>query len=39
MPAKKGKKGKKDEDWGDDGAVEERMKKLMVAVPMVVQLQ
>ena len=31
MPPKKGKKGKgKDEDWGDDNAVEEKLKKLMV---------
>jgi len=31
MPPKKGKKGKgKDEDWGDDNAVEEKMKQLMV---------
>ena len=33
MPAKKGKKGKggKDDDWGDDKEVEEKLKKLMVA--------
>lgn len=33
MPPKKGKKGKgnKDEDWGDDDAVEEKLKKLMVS--------
>jgi len=32
MPPKKGKKGKKqDEDWGDEKAVEEKMKNLMVA--------
>ena len=31
MPPKKGKKGKgKDDDWGDDNAIEEKMKKLMV---------
>ena len=32
MPPKKGKKGKgKDDDWGEDNAVEEKLKKLMVA--------
>jgi len=32
MPPKKGKKGKKqDDDWGDEKAVEDKMKKLMVA--------
>ena len=33
MPPKKGKKGKggKDDDWGDDKEVEEKLKKLMVA--------
>ena len=33
MPPKKGKKGKggKDDDWGDDREVEEKLKKLMVA--------
>ena len=32
MPPKKGKKGKggKDDDWGDDKEVEEKLKKLMV---------
>ena len=32
MPPKKGKKGKaKDDDWGEDNGVEEKLKKLMVA--------
>jgi len=33
MPPKKGKKGKasKDEDWGDDSKIEQKMKDLMVA--------
>ena len=33
MPPKKGKKGKgaKDDDWGDDKEVEEKLKKLLVA--------
>ena len=31
MPPKKGKKGKgKDDDWGNDKEVEEKLKKLMV---------
>ena len=33
MPPKKGKKGKgaKDDGWGDDKEVEEKLKKLLVA--------